>query len=487
MNTPIIREPAVNPLPTSQSSTDRASTSLASTSQAPTNLVSANQSPTTGLAVPDDRISTTPAAVPSAALLAANERLLAQRAAQRGAGPIPDRWSRPSALQLPMVADVWTRLPPHLGWQSVAVTAVQRRTAMRDPSLAASVVNMPTAAVSRPTVTDSSSVAAAALGATGYLPPVYPPPPPAATICLHPSLAMALLRTGQVACGRLWLLLRALDAAGCGCLPLTAVQSALTGRESSLRLCGPRRLRQLLQQGNGLFWQRDKTHLWLAGAGKVAARLAVTRLVGRPVELPLAVLTQAIGLVRAHLYASFHSSRGGTGIGDGGNPISRAALTAVSGVSRRSQHAYERRARVRVVRNTAIGPRLTPAIQQAIIWQQGTAVFVLTDKRGQQGRPGRRYLAWQLPNSYHGPHARLSRSRNRRLNRQLVDLRIYGDAGNGRGGAAVVAGRQRYVGNGVTAVCQSRHDRAAQVYWRAAGRGWRAGLWYLLAPDEGGG
>ncbi len=481
MNTPI-REPAVNPLLTSQSSTDRASTS-----QAPTNLVLANQSPITGLAVPDDRILTTPAAVPSAALLAANERLLAQRAAQQGAGPIPDRWSRPSAPQRPMAADVWTRLPPHLGWQSVAVTAVQRRTAMRDPNLAASGANTPTAAVSRPTVTDSSSVAAAALGPTGYLPPVYPPPPPAATICLHPSLAMALLRTGQVACGRLWLLLRALDAAGCGCLPLTAVQSALAGRESSLRLCGSRRLRQLLQQGNGLFWQRDKTHLWLAGAGKVAARLAVARLAGRPVELPLAVLTQPIGLVRAHLYASFHSSRGGKGIGDGGNPISRAALTAVSGVSRRSQHAYERRARVRVVRNVALGPLLSPLSQEGVAWQQGQAVFVLTDRRGKQGRPGRRYLAWQLSNSYHGPHARLSRSRNRRLNRQLVDLRIYGDAGNGRGGAAVVTGRQRYVGNGVTAVRLRRHDPAAPVYWRADGRERRAGLWYLLARDEGNG
>ncbi|MBX3061247.1 MAG: hypothetical protein KF770_32730 [Anaerolineae bacterium] len=136
-------------------------------------------------------------------------------------------------------------------------------------------------------------------------------------------------------------------------------------------------------------------------------------------------------------------------------------------------------------RNIAIGPRLTPASQQAISWQQGTAVFVLADKRGQQGPPGRRYLAWQLPNSYRGPHARLSRGRNRRRNRQLADLCIYGDAGNGQGKIAAVRRGRRYVGHGATAVRQSTHDRAALVYWRATGRWRRAGLWYLLAWDEG--
>lgn len=497
MTTPPSQPAAKRPL-TSQPSTDRASTSQASTNQASIDLVSidlasTNQSPPTGPTVPDDRIAATPSAVPSAALLAANERLLAQRAAQKGAGPIPEGWSRPSATQIPMAAEVWTRLPPHLGWQSAAVTAVQRRTGMRDHNLIANTGSTPIAAFSRPTAADSSPVAAAALGAAGYLPPAFSPPPPATTICLHPSLAMALLRTGQVACGRLWLLLRALDTAGCGCLPLTAVQSALTGRESARRLCGPRRLRQLLQQGTGLFWQRDKTHLWLAGAGKVAARLGVARLAGHPIELPLAVLTQPIGLVRAHLYASFHSSRGGIGIGDGGNPISRAALTAVSGVSRRSQHAYERRTRMRVVRNVALGLSLNPLAQEALTWQHGQAVFILMDKRGKQGRPGRRYLAWQLPNSYYGPHARLGRGRNRRLNRQLVDLRTNGDAGNGRAGSEVWG--RRYARSGAAAgqwLRKGPRERPrgrpwewleAEVYWQSPG-GQASAIWYMLSWRE---
>ncbi|HUM68019.1 MAG TPA: hypothetical protein PLK31_04135, partial [Chloroflexota bacterium] len=199
------------------------------------------------------------------------------------------------------------------------------------------------------------------------------------------------------------------------------------------------------------------------------------------VALPLAALTQPIGLVRAHLYAAFHSSRAGCGQAQGGQPISRAALTAVSGLSRRSQHAYERRARVRVSRNMAIGPRLTPSTREAVAWQQGAAVFIVTDKPGQQGRPGQRYLAWQLPNSYQGPHARLSRGRNRRRNRQLADLCIYGDAGNGQGKAVVVPGGRRYVGNGATAGRHSLEHPEVQVYWQAGRR--RRGVWYLLRAN----
>ena len=101
----------------------------------------------------------------------------------------------------------------------------------------------------------------------------------------------------------------------------------------------------LQQQGNGIFWQRDKTRVWLSNTGKVAAGLEVGRLPGNPITLPLAVLLEPIGLVRTHLYASFHSSRMER-MGQESAPISRVSLTAVSDVSRRTQHAYERRAGV---------------------------------------------------------------------------------------------------------------------------------------------
>jgi hypothetical protein len=299
---------------------------------------------------------------------------------------------------------------------------------------------------------------------------------------LYPSLALAMLRAGETAAGRLWLLLRYLDGNGRGCLELARIRPLLTKQDSPIRLCGQRQLRALLRQGNGLFWQRDKRHLWLAGAVKVAAGLGVARLRGQPIALPLAVLTQPIGLVRAHLYASFHSGR----MGEAGTagPISRAALTAVSGVSRRTQHAYERRAGVQARSNFALGPLLSRQAVEESVWRHGGAAFVLTDRKGKQGKPGRRYLAWRLPNSYSGPHIRLGRGRQRHFNRQLADLRRNGDAGNGRWLEMSV--RRRYAVSGALAARCLRRRPGAWVYWRGMD-GWRAVFWYRLSGGGGNG
>jgi hypothetical protein len=303
------------------------------------------------------------------------------------------------------------------------------------------------------------------------------------TLKLHPSLALAMLRAGQTAAGRLWLMLRYLDGDGRGCLELAAIRPLLTRKESPTRLCGQRQLRALLRQGNGLFWQRDKTHVWLAGAAKAAAGLGVGRLEGNPIALPLAVLLEPIGLVRAHLYASFHSSRMGRFGGEGG-PISRLALTAVSGVSRRTQHAYEKRAGVEVHPNIALGSLLSEQEAEETAWRHGRGAFVLTDRKGKQGKPGQRYLAWRLPNSYSGPHARMGGGRQRHLNRQLADLRAKGDAGNGRVVEEPV--RRRYVANGALAAGCLRSQAAARVYWRG-GFISGAAIWYSLSADVAGG
>ena len=78
------------------------------------------------------------------------------------------------------------------------------------------------------------------------------------------------------------------------------------------------------------------------------------KLAGKPVALPLAVLLGPIGDVRAHLYASFHSSRTKTErTGSASSLISRATLTDLSGVSPRTQQAYEKKAGVTVKRNLA--------------------------------------------------------------------------------------------------------------------------------------
>ena len=76
---------------------------------------------------------------------------------------------------------------------------------------------------------------------------------PQLTTPLFPDLALGMLREGLTAAGRLWLLLRHLDEQGQGWLPIEVVYDELTARDSELRLCGRRQLRNLLQQGGGIF------------------------------------------------------------------------------------------------------------------------------------------------------------------------------------------------------------------------------------------
>lgn len=221
----------------------------------------------------------------------------------------------------------------------------------------------------------------------------------------------------------------------------------------------------------------------------MAAGLGVTRLHGRAVLLPLPVLFQSIGQVRAHFYASLHSSRG-----EGAAPISRETLRALSGASPRAQQAYDRRARVQAQGCVAVGAAVTAVSDpQEHAWQHGRAAFTLTDTQGRHGRPGRAYQARRLPNRYVGPHA--LGQKPRRLNARLAVLCPQGDVGNGRlghgqRGAVGEDGREgrwearRYYADGAA---------AARGWSQAGGRSWaywpgrlgrRGGVlvWYELPP-----
>ncbi len=277
-------------------------------------------------------------------------------------------------------------------------------------------------------------------------------------------------------CGRVWLLLRYLDGQGRGWVAPDEVRRLLTDTDSSLYLFGERQLRKLLAQGDGLFWQRDEGHIWLAGLVRVAAAVGVEKLVGKPVALPVEVLLGPIGDVRAHLYASFHSSRTKTErTGSASSPISRATLPDLSGVSPRTQQSYEKKAVVAVRRNLAGGLPVGAVCVQEQAWRHGMALFPFTDFRGKQGKAGQTYHAWQLPNTHFGPHAHLGRGRGRHHNRQPADPRHKGDAGNGQRVERV----WRYFGNGAEAGKEWGRCGRGQVYWPGKkGRG--VVLWWVM-------
>lgn len=358
-----------------------------------------------------------------------------------------------------VLPDLIAALPPHLGWGSTAVTAHLRHTHAAPDSLHETAV-----APTLPTPTLHSTLPS----------PHSALHTPQSAISLPPSLALALLRQGRVAEGRLWLLLRWLDSDGRGWLERAAIFAACTDKTSPTYLCTPRYLRQLLAAGEGLFWQQDAAgracpelaeRVWLRGQVKVAAGLGVRRAQGRNVEMPVAILFAPIGQVRAHLYASFHSGRGETAA-----PISRETLRDLSGASPRAQQGYERRARVQAQGCVAVGAAVTAVSDsQEHAWQHGRAAFTITDHGGHYGRAGDVYQARRLPNRYVGPH--VTGTKPRRLNARLAVLCHQGDAGNGHSGN----GQRTAVGGG----CRADNKRGARRYYpdgAAAARGWsRAG------------
>ncbi|MCB0016039.1 MAG: hypothetical protein KDE34_29185, partial [Anaerolineales bacterium] len=131
-----------------------------------------------------------------------------------------------------------------------------------------------------------------------------------------------------------------------------------------------------------------------------------------------------------------------------------------TGASPRTQQAYEKKARVHVEGNIALGPPVAAAETQDMAWQRGRAYFQLRDTGGQCGPAGCCYHAWRLPNRYLGPFPTLGRKRNRR------DLRQQGDAGNRR---------RCYAADARQMVRMMRSREWAGCYWQLPGK--RPGIW----------
>jgi hypothetical protein len=371
-------------------------------------------------------------------------------------------------------------LPAHLGWHSPAVTRLLHRDvpnhhAAPEPSAASH--SDPTSLVSPNTTQDN-------------------------LLKLHPDLALAMLRQGQAAAGRVWLLLRHLDSRGQGWIEVAEVRQALTSRGSPRRICGWRQLRNLLAQGEGLFWCRRDDRIWLAAAARVAATLGVQRLVAQPVALPVSVLCAPIGDVRAHFYASFHSSRTPDHQHRPARPIARTTLEKLTRTSRHTLRTYERRAGVRRQSNFAVGPPSQTQQEQEQAWQRGRALFKFTDRRGLIGRPMASYSAWQLPNSYHGPHERRPRGSQKQLNHQLADLSMKGMTGNGEErGRRVVPGRlltssqaapnqtsyrRRFFDSGAAAARKYGRGSQTDLYWpRPQSERRDSQIWHFMPAPAG--
>jgi hypothetical protein len=420
---------------------------------------------------------------PSAELLQANQRLhqLRRKArdARKAAGlPVDGSLRAPAAEcpEGPSLVELVADLPQHLGWGSEAATAVLRRRQQKDGQAGSDrdwIMDLTEAATSPSTAAKDSP--RHTLSRQSW-------------VKLYPDIGLGMLRQELAAPGRLWLLMRYLDKEGSGVLRIDILADNLTEKASALHLCGKRQLRNLLRDGEGVYWARDKERIWLRSAAKVAYALGVKRLSGRPVALPVAALLDGIGTFRAHLYAAFHSGRvKDTPHGERAMPIARETMAELSGVGQSSQRTYEERVGVEVQANFAVGDISTKENQENRAWEKGRALFELKDYRGQQGKKGKTYLAWQLPNTYVGQHRHRPRGRQKRINRELKDLVMKGMPGNvgEPNETGVPHGTQKpekvYYPNGKLAAKAYGRDPERELCWRRHGtRNGRFDLWQQL-------
>ena len=266
-------------------------------------------------------------------------------------------------------------------------------------------------------------------------------------IAIHPRLAAAFLKHEVATSARIWLLLRQIDVRGCGWVTIDSAKQLLTEKNTALRVCGWRQLRNLLRAGNSIFWHRDKERIWLRSVANVASQLEVHQL-NRPITLPTTTLLANIKTVRANFYAISHSQRK--------SPISRAKLADITGVSERTQRRYDQVAQIQKTANYCL--ELPSDDPQNAAWHQRHAAFDFIDKHGRYGPAGKQYRAFQLPNSYTISYQTAAKGRTRKINQQLrQDLVKHRAQGNGRSqiDEQRVFGRKLFFDNGRAASIQN--------------------------------
>jgi hypothetical protein len=237
------------------------------------------------------------------------------------------------------------------------------------------------------------------------------------TVRAYPSLLAAARRGGRVPHMRLYHLCMALIPKGSGYVKLDQVKRYYTFDHSPYRVFTPRRLRQILAEGDGVFWERHTdSALWLKSPDKIAAALGVGQIGGAPVALPVYPLLDGHRETAAAFYAAWHAGRG-----DDPNPISRATIRKITGACKSSQIAYDVLADLQARRNVGIVGDATKENCQAAAWRFGH-VWKFRDHTGKLGRRGWVYAAICLPSSYQSPYATLPKGRQRRLNASLHNL-----------------------------------------------------------------
>lgn len=295
-----------------------------------------------------------------------------------------------------------------------------------------------------------------------------PRPNSPTTVTTYGSIATAILRHDGGTVGRLWLLLRGtfVSEGQSGGMSADSLWRCLT---TQFARYSRRHLRDLLNRGEGVYWVRDNFgRLWLAGAATVAARLGVERVQGERIAIPLADLTGKLTRARTALQATFHASRG-----QQSNPISRAVLRDLTGVSERSQREQERRNAdlIRSSANYCLDRRVGGRSAENHAYRHKQNHFVFSDRQRKQG--GGKFLAHRLPNAYAAYYQAAGQGSRKQINKKLVTNRAKLVA-RGTGWQQF---ERVYYSDGATVVKAVKRGREPVLYRAKRDDGSNASVW----------
>lgn len=287
-----------------------------------------------------------------------------------------------------------------------------------------------------------------------------------------PALASALHKAGYAPHNRLYTAAQLLDPARSGRIDAPLLRSQFTDENNGRYLFGWRRVRQILNSGDGILWDwnRKTDRIHLRGPRRIAEALDLER-VDRAVMVPMSILFNGQGEFNAHIHAAWL-----TGHGDEDKPISQAAIEAATAVPSRTQRHYNKLAKVQKQKNIEIGEQHTEVSEEETAWQYGRNSFEFIDYQGRQGKPDGRYRARRLPNSYRRRHRLAAKGRRGKINRGLA--RLVNMETRGSSSSPLI---KLYHTDGRSAAQSHSKRPDTPVYWPGNSRAGAFEIWHVLS------
>lgn len=255
--------------------------------------------------------------------------------------------------------------------------------------------------------------------------------------------------------GRSWLLLKELskELGTDGSVDVDAARNLLTNPDSKYKVAGKRHWRTIVERGEGVYWTVRSGRLWLHGTARVCKSLGIDKLQGRSVEIPIEKLLGPIHKVRSTFYA------GDVGGRVEPKPMSRRVIEKRIGVSPRRQKRYERLARIKVKKQTAVLGDYSDYLLNRARYHFGKSAY------NSHGR-----VCFQLPNVYNAPGwvVQLPRAKSKSVSFAIKRLN------NAGAGSVAKLADKLYHDTEQAAVTSFLKNDALLTYWQVSKKKWRA-------------